>query len=220
MARVHGRRGAVALSAALLVLFSFTSLVSAHIVGKTIDTEPGGAALYGPSGFSGTITFSADEAGDTVKVVDYICVHTPGDAEFKTHGDSYTLTITNGGAPLATDTYTVTGGLMCTGTGPVGVGASEGATIVVPNDLTVEYTVSLAGTTAGADAQADFAAYNSIRNEAFDDQGGQARSASVPPPTDFIIPEAPLAILLVLTGGLAAAWLVVRQSRRSTFSAA
>lgn len=228
MARIHGRRTGAAVLAALFILFSFASFTSAHIVSKSILTEAGecttegspecaAAAVYGPNGFSGTITFSADEAGTTVKVVDWICAHTPSGAAFESFGGTYTLNLTNGGAPLGNDTYVVSDGVDCVDQViPVpGAFATEGASIVVPNDLTVEYTVAIAGTTAGPDAQADFAGFNSIRNEAADSAGGLARSLSVKPPTDFIIPEAPIAALLVLTGGLAAAWIVRRQMRRS-----
>ena len=144
-------------------------------------------------------------------------VHTPGDASFKSFAGSYTLTLTNGGAPLGSDTYTATGGLECTGSAdPVaGAFATDGASITVPADLTVEYTVAISGISAGASAQAAFAAYNSIRNEAADSAGGHARAISVKPPTTFIVAEVPFAALLILTGGIAAAWFVLRRSRQS-----
>jgi hypothetical protein len=227
----HHRRVFFAVFTALLLTVAWTGIASAHITSKSILTESGdcaaeldpdcdAAAVYGPNGFSGTLTFSADEIGDTVKVVDYICVHTPGDMDFKSFAGSYTLSLSEGGAPLGSDSYDVTGGLGCVGMGSVGVASTEGATIVVPADGTVDYTIAIAGVTAGADAQATFAAYNSIRNEAFDDQGGQARSQSVKPPTDFIIPEAPLAILILVTGGLAAAWFITRKTRAQASVAA
>jgi hypothetical protein len=210
------------------MILSFSSIALAHIVSKSINTEAGecitaatpeceSAAVYGPNGFSGVLTFSADEANTTLKVVDFICVHTIGDAQFKSYGGSYTLTLTNGGAPLGSDTYVATGGLECTGStnAVAGAFATEGATITVPADLTVEYTVAISGITAGASAQAAFASYNSIRNEAVDSTGGHARAISVTPPTTFIVPEVPFAPLLVLTGGIAAAWFVIRRSRQS-----
>jgi len=218
------RRLLLTVVAAGLLSLGFAGLASAHLVSKSIVTETGecttadtpecsAAAVYGPNGFTGTLTFSADEAGDTVKVVDYICVHTPSDAAFKSFAGDYTLSLTNSGAPLGSGSYTATGGQDCAGSGSVAVSTSSGVEIVVPDDLTVEYTVSIAGVTAGAGAEATFASFNSIRNDAFDSAGGQARSISVKPPTNFIVPESPLAILLLLTGGAAAALFVVRRSR-------
>jgi len=224
----HSRRSILALLAGLFMVLTFSGIASASIVSKSINTETGecitagtpacdSAAVYGANGFSGVLTFSADEANTTVKVVDFICVHTPGDATFKSFAGSYTLTLTNGGAPLGSDTYTATGGVECTGSAdPVaGAFATDGASIIVPADLTVEYTVAISGISAGASAQAAFAAYNSIRNEAADSAGGHARAISVKPPTTFIVAEVPFAALLILTGGIAAAWFVVRRSRQS-----
>lgn len=224
----HHRRSISALVAGLFMALAFSGIAWAHIASKSINTEAGecitagttqcdAAAVYGPNGFSGVLTFTADEANTTVKVVDFICVHTIQDAQFKSYPGSYTLTVTNGGAPLGSDTYTATGGLECTGSAnPVaGAFATEGASITVPADLTVEYTVSISGITAGASAQAAFATYNSIRNEAADSAGGHARAISVDPPTTFIVPEVPFAPLLVLTGGIAAALFVIRRSRHS-----
>ena len=224
----HLRRSILAPFAGLFMVLAFSGIASAHIVSKSINTEVGecttagtpecdAAAVYGANGFSGVLTFSADEANTTVKVVDFICVHTVGDAQFKSYAGSYTLTLTNGGAPLGSDTYTATGGLDCVGsTNPVGGSfATEGASITVPADLTVEYTVSISGITAGASAQAAFSSYNSIRNEAADSAGGHARAISVKPPTTFILPEVPFAALLVVTGGIAAALFLMRRSRKA-----
>jgi hypothetical protein len=84
----------------------------------------------------------------------------------------------------------------------------------VPQDGTVDYRLAIEGITAGASAQAAFSTYNSIRNEAFDNQGGQARSISVNPPTNFIIPEVPFAALLLVSGVAAAGlWLMVARRR-------
>jgi hypothetical protein len=210
------------------MVLSFSGVALAHLASKSINTEAGecitaqtpvcdSAAVYGPNGFSGVLTFTAEEANATLKVVDFICVHTPSDSQFKSYAGSYTLTLKNGGAPLGSDTYTVTGGLECTGStnAVAGAFATEGASITVPADLTVEYTVSISGITAGASAQAAFATYNSIRNEAVDSAGGHTRAVSVDPPTTFIVPDVPFAPLLVLTGGIAAAWFVIRRSRPS-----
>jgi hypothetical protein len=215
-------------SATLLGLIVATSAYG-HVVSKSITTEAGNcttagtpqcnaAALYTPNiGFTGTLTFSADEIGDQVRVVDYICVHTPGGAQFKSFGGAnrtYTLTLREGAATIGSATYDVTPGLDCTGNAPVGVTAASGALITVPADGTVDYRLAIEGVTAGASAQATFSSYNSIRNEAFDNQGGVARSISVQPPTNFIIPEAPLAVLLLLSGAVAVGlWLMVSRRR-------
>jgi hypothetical protein len=205
--------------ASLLVL-ALASSASADVIGKTITTEAGnGAALYTPNvGFTGTLTFSQAQIGTQVRVVDYICVHTPGDMQFKSFGGAnrtYTLTLREGAATLGSATYDVTPGLDCTGNSPVGVTAAQGALITVPQDGTVDYRLLIEGVTAGASAQATFSSYNSIRNEVFDSGGGVARSASVPPPTNFIIPEAPFAVLL-LVSGVAAVGLWLMWSRRRT----
>ena len=218
-----------ALACASLLALMFVTSASAHVVSKSITTEAGNcttagtpecdaAALYTPNiGFTGTLTFSADQIGDQVRVVDYICVHTPGAAQFMTFGGTnrtYTLTLREGAATLGSATYDVTSGLECTGNAPVGVTAAQGALITVPADGTVDYRLAIEGITAGASAQAAFSTYNSIRNEAFDDQGGVARSQSVQPPTNFIIPEVPFAVLILVTGVAAVGiWLMLSRRR-------
>jgi hypothetical protein len=182
-----------------------------------VGGEACGAAVYGPDGFTGTLTFDADEIGDTLKVVDYICVHTIAEGPFVAFsmGATYTLKLSEGATLLGQDTYAVTDGVECTGDNNAvpGAFATEGATITVPADGTVSYAVEIAGLEPGASVEAAFSGFNSIRNRALDSQGGHADSESVKPPTTFIIPEAPLTILLVLTGGLTAAWFVSRKMR-------
>jgi hypothetical protein len=208
------------------------SVASAHIESKTIlvETETGvsecnetemtdsgeecGAAVYGPDGFSGTIVFATDEIGTSVTLVDYICTHTPGGGPFESYGGSYTLKISEGGTVLDTAAYTVTDNVDCTGSSnAVTDGFASGATFTVPTDGTVEYSVAIAGITPGTSAESAFSAFNSIFNRAIGEEAGHANSPSVAPPTTFIIPEAPLAILVVVTGGLAAAWFVSRRMR-------
>ena len=220
-----------ALGIASLLVLVVASSASAHVISKSITTEAGNcttsgtsqcsaAAVYTPNiGFTGTLTFSSDQIGTQVRVVDYICVHTPGDAEFKSFGGAnrtYTLTLREGAATIGSATYDVTAGLDCTGNAPVGVNTSAGALITVPADGTVEYRLLIEGVTAGASAQATFSSYNSIRNEVFDSGGGVARAQSVPPPTNFIIPEAPFAILLLLSGAAAVGLWLMWSRRRTT----
>lgn len=182
--------------------------------GKTDSGEPCGAAVYGLEGFSGTILFTADEIGDSVTVVDYICVHTRSEGAFVSFGGSYVLKISEGGDLLDTATYDVEDGHDCTGhNNAVSGGFVSGATFTVPNDGSAEYSLSIAGITAGTGAQGAFIDYNSILNRVIGDDAGKANSPSVKPPTTFIIPEAPLAILLVVTGGLGAVWFVSRRMR-------
>lgn len=227
-------RSLAALVVASLATLMFASAVSAHIEAKSIlvETESGvgecleseitdtneacGAAVYGPDGFSGTLFFAADEIGTTVTIVDYICVHTPSTGPFVAYsmGETFTLKLSEGGTLLDTATYSVTGGVECAGDNNAVVGGfTNGATITVPADGTVDYSLLISGVDPGAEVQALFSGFNSIRNRALDSDGGHADSASVKPPTDFIIPEAALAVLLVLTGGVTTAWFVSRRLR-------
>lgn len=237
--RAHVDRSLVALIAASLATLLIATAVGAHIEAKSIlvETESGvgeclesevtatgeacGAAVYGPDGFSGTLFFSDDEIGDTLTIVDYICVHTVSAGPFVAYsmGETFTLKLFEDGTLLDSATYSVTGGVECTGdTNAVIGGFDNGATITVPSDGTVEYSLLISGVDPGAEVQALFSGYNSIRNRALDSAGGHADSASVKPPTDFIIPEAAVAVLLVLTGGVTAAWFVSRRLRPRTLA--
>jgi len=230
------RRVLSAATIASLLVFTLAGLASAHITGKSIVTEngecmPGGegtaactaAAVYGPNGFSGQIFFADDEKGTTQTLYDYLCVHTPDSDPgtpnpFVSYGGTYQFVLTEGGAPVGNSTETVTGGVPCTdGNNAVSAG---GATIVVPADGSVDYTISIDGITSGTSAQAAFATYNSVLNRVVEKDGNQANSVSVKPPTNFQVPEAPLAILLLLTGGLGAAWFVSRRMRGAATPAA
>jgi hypothetical protein len=182
----------------------------------TTGGHPCGAAVYTPDGFTGSINFTADEIGDEVTLVDYICVHTPGGGSFKSFAGSYTLTIDFDTGTTSTS-YTVDGDEDCTAdANSVSDGFASGVTFTVPADGSVAYWVEIAGVEPGTDAQQTFASYNSILNRVVGDGIGQAHSVSVKPPTTFIIPEAPLTVLIVLSGGLLATAFVMRRMRRTT----
>lgn len=212
--------------------------VSAHISGKTIlvETPTGvgeclgtglttggetcGAAVYSPDGFSGSILFTADEIGDSVTIVDYICVHTRGGGSFKSFPGSYTLVI-DYDTGTTTASYTVTGGQDCNAANnAVSNGFTSGATFTVPADGSVAYSVKIAGVDPGSDAQQTFASYNSILNRVVGNGTGHAHSQSVAPPTTFIIPEAPISVLLLISGGVTAiaavGWRMRRPNERRT----
>ena len=211
--------GMASATGSLATAATYSAPSGVSVVSKTIDTEAGScgsgggaacssAAVYGASGFSGTLTF--DTAG-AVTAWDYICTHTPADASFKTFGGTYTFTAYDGTTSLGSVSYTIVGGNTCTGSTNYAA-ISAGLTFTVPASKVVNYTVSISGVTAGSIAQAAFAGFNSIRNEAFT-TCSHTRSYSVPPPTNFIIPEAPFAVLLPLSAGLLAAFFVIRKPR-------
>ena len=198
---------------------STSAFTGPSLASKTIDTEAGScgshcdsAAVYGANGFTGTLTF--DSVGQ-VTVWDDICVHTPGTGPFVSYGGSYTLSLFDGATSLGSATYTVQNAVSCTaGANPVNTSTNPGLTFTVPASKTVSYTVSIAGVTAGSSAQAAFHTYNSIRNEAHAGNCSHTASNSVPPPTNFVIPEAPFAVLLPLSAGLAAAMYTMRRPRK------
>ena len=169
---------------------------------------PCGAAVYGPTGFTGHI-----HGTGTGSVSDYICVHTSGNGPFLSFGTTYTFTVydSNGGV-IATTTETVNPGQDCTGTTNWVTSGSLTGIDFDANGGVVAYSVLITNpNVTSANAQATFDSYNSIRNEAFGDSG-QARSASVAPPgPPGEIPEAPAAILLVLTAGFLGLAFVARR---------
>ena len=220
------RQITLALASAAMLTIAISGIASAcSLVSKTIDTEAGSctiaggsncqsAATYGANGFTGTLTFK-DNSGST-NIVDYICVPVGNPAVFKTFGGTYHLSLFNGSTQLgSTATYTVTGGLTCGSKD-----ATSGVTITPPSSLTVSYRVSIDGITAGSSAQAAFGSNADIRNDAWGSFGDHVTSYTVPPPTNFIIPEAPLAILLPLSAGLVAAAFVMRRPRKAQVMAA
>jgi hypothetical protein len=194
------------------------------VVSKTIDTEKGScspdggpacaaAAVYGPNGFTGSLTFTMT---GNVTVWDYMCVSTPGDpTNFTTFGGTYTLTLFDGSTSLGSSTYLVPAGQSCAGLTNWGAGGS-GVTFAVPASLTVGYTLSIQGITAGSNAQAAFSDFGSVQNNAVSASNCLcfARSHPVTPPTNFIVPEAPYAVLLPLSAVLVAAAFVVRRPRQ------
>jgi hypothetical protein len=211
------------LLATTIVFFAFAGVVSATVTSKTINTTNGecvnsgdpptladgttpcGAAVYGATGFTGTITGTG-----TQTLQDYICVHTPSDSSFTSYGGTYTFTVyDSGNATLASTAETVTDGVACTD----GNNAVTSGSVIVDFDAnggSVTYSVTISGVTS-ANAQATFDAYNSILNRVVSDTN-QANSPSVAPPgPPGDVPEAPAAILLVGTAGLLGLAFVLRR---------
>jgi hypothetical protein len=201
--------------AAIALTFVVSGIASAHIDSKTINTASGGGAFtYGATGVTGTITASGAE-----KIVDYLCVHTPGDGPFVSYGASYTLTLYSNGTPVGTSTYTASDGLACTdGNNAV---SSSTAGVSVNFDTyggSLQYSLLIGGvTSANCPTIFPVSTYNSTLNRVYDPtDGSHANSVSVPPcgpPVE--IPEAPAAAMLLITGGLLAGAFVIMR-RRST----
>jgi hypothetical protein len=223
------KRAALVLASALILLLASASFAFANIASKTIlttnglcvnsgdpptladGTTPCGAAVYGPNGFTGTITYSAAEIGTTAQADDFMCVHTPAGSQFLSFAGTYTLTIsTTSNVVLATSTETVAGGTDCVdGANPV-TGTIN--TFTVPAGGVVSYSIMITDVTAQT-CQTLFSSYNSIRNQAYDLlDGSHAAAPSVAPcgPTTQT-PEVPFAGLLVLTSALGAAVFVARK---------
>jgi hypothetical protein len=218
----------LSIASAVLLTFTVSGIASACVLtSKTINTEAGScaagggtncdsAATYGANGFTGSLTFS-DAGANTIW--DFICTKLPNSSTFTTFGGTYHLSLFNGATLLGSGTYTVTGGQTCGGLSNYAKPAA-GVAITVPSSRVVQYTLSIEGVTSGSNAQAAFAGFASLRNEAFGSQYDVARSWVVPPPTNFIIPEAPFAILLPLSAGLLAAAFVMKRSGKATAIAA
>jgi hypothetical protein len=208
--------------AATLVLLGLLAIplagsVSANITGKTINTTPcanvGGCAVYSdPAGFSGTITGTANSSAT---VVDYICVAFTGE-QFKPYAGTYTFKVYDGATLLAqTSSESVAATPDCTGNNNAATG---GITFTFPASGVVNYTVAIAGITSANVGSICPEGCHSVRNRAVNTtDGSHADSASVGvvggPGT--VVPEAPFASLLVVTGGLIAAAIVYRRLRRS-----
>ena len=203
----------VRLAAAVLVsgllLISFAGAALANVSAKSIETTTGecladsscGSATYGAEGFSGRIFGTGVSS-----LVDYICVHTPGDGAFDSFAGTYTLTV---GTTSVTEM--VAGGQDCTAHGNAASGAPLQFTF--PTSGYVTYFVSIAGVTA-ANAQTTFQRYNALLNRVVDTaNGSHANSPSVPPPGPAAeIPEAPVPASLLLAGvGVAGGALLARR---------
>ncbi len=233
--------GALAGALAILAILAGGALAAGTYGGttptltsKTINTSNGeclaggkladgvtacGSAVYGEGGFTGRIYGSG-----TQTIFDYLCVHTPADAAFKSFGGTLTLTILDVsnaviGGPV---TETVTGGIDCTGNTDGGAVTTAGVSVNFDtNGGVVAYHLVIDGVTS-ANAQATFSANNSIRNEVFSAGCAQhVRSASVAPPgPPVLLPEAPAAVMMLFTGGLTAlaylGWRSVRRPRTAS----
>jgi hypothetical protein len=220
------KRITLSLAGAALLTLGMTGIASAcALTAKTIDTEAGScasgggvncqsAATYGANGFTGTLTF-ADNNG-TTNIVDYICVPVGTNPTiWKTFGGTYHLSLFNGASQIgSTATYAVTGGLACGSKD-----ATTGVTLTPPAGLTVTYHVTIDGISAGSSAQAAFGGYPDLRNDAWGSFSDHVTSYTVPPPTNFILPEAPFAVLLPLSAGLMAALYLVRRPRKTSLTA-
>ena len=194
----------------IFLLVPFSSAFAAT-TSKSINTTTGectgegcGAAVYGTSGFSGRLYGTG-----AASLSDYICTHHPGDGAFDSYGGTYTLTVSSNGSQLATGSYAVTGGTNCTADSNAAAGHVN---FTYPGTGYVDYTVWIQGVTSG-NAQATFSGYNSILNRVVSTTGkDHANSPSVAPPgPGGEVPEVPAAALLILTGGLGAAWFLLRR---------
>ncbi|HYM83257.1 MAG TPA: hypothetical protein VEY67_03815 [Candidatus Dormibacteraeota bacterium] len=204
-------RLARAIGIIFVLILASASSVYAATDSKSINTTTGectgggcGAAVYGSSGFSGRLYGSG-----AASLADYICTHHPGDGAFDSYGGTYTLTISSNGSQLAQATYTVSSGWDCTADSNAAAGH---VTFTYPASGHVDYTVWIAGVTS-SNAQALFSGYNSILNRVVSTTGrDHANSPSVAPPgPGGEVPEVPAAALLILTGGLGAAWFLLRR---------
>lgn len=225
----------LAFTVAGILVFSLAGIASATIVSKTINVTNGecvfsanppkladsttvcGAAVYDPVfGFTGHITFNEGEG--TVNLSDFICENirsVPG--AFTSVGGSYTLTLSDGDTTVAgPTTYAITGGTDCND------GSSQSSfpvALTVPGG-TGTYTVAYSLVLRDFDP-ANFTGDNSILNRIEEGDANQANSPSVGPPQGSpLVPEAPLTVLLLLTGGLGAAWFISRRMRSSLPTAA
>jgi hypothetical protein len=138
-------------------------------------TTPCGTAVYGATGFTGTI-----HGTGTQTLQDYVCVNTLGDATFLSYGGTYTFTVFDAGhAVLDATAETVTGGVDCT----PGSNAVTSGSITVDFDAnsgSVSYSLSISGVTP-ANAADTFSSYNLILNRVVNDVD-EANSPAVGPP--------------------------------------
>jgi len=198
-----------------LLAVPLASSVSANIKAKTLNTTPcptvGGCAVYSdPAGFSGTISGTANS---TATVVDYICVGFTGE-QFKPFAGTYTFKVYDGATLLAqTSSETVAATPDCTGNNNAATG---GITFTFPASGVVNYTLAISGISAANVGTICPEGCHTIKNRAFTvSDGSHADSASVGVigGPAAVVPEAPYASLLVVTGGLIAAFLAFRRLR-------
>lgn len=225
----------LAFSVAGILVFSLAGIASAHVVSKTILTTTGlcetdpitqepvlvdgggacGAAVYDSLlGFTGTITFNLGEG--TVHLADFICENQKSTTgAFTSVGGSYTLTLSSGGTTVAAGTYTIAAGSLCNDGHTQGTLVGGYPVELIVPDGSGTYTVDYSLLLAGFDS-ANFTGDNSILNRIEEFEDAQANSPSVAPPQGTPpVPEAPLTILLLGTGGLTAVWYVSRKLRQS-----
>jgi hypothetical protein len=243
------RRLPIAIALTGIMLFALSGIALANPVSKTIDTaactsDPSQqCATYGLFGFTGTITFAADEVNTQIKVLDVICVNpinVQGDPTtgqgFNTVGIDPGPSATAASGSSATYTLTLQGTTFAPYTLPSGQDCSDGhynpflvddpaGVLFTPTSATVSYSLTLAGVTA-ANANAAFGnkgvKFNSMLNKIYEPDANHsgvvtANSPSVGPPEGppNPVPEAPLTILLMGTGALTAVWYVSRKLRQS-----
>lgn len=179
-------------------------------------TTPCEAALYGPEGFSGTIRYGSDQAGSQAHLVAFICALRTGASANEAVIGTYRLSLSGSGLGSLSYSYPVTEQAPCANSNAQGwrPPLDNIPTFAVPGDGVVVYSLSIEGSSA-ADAHLRFAPFGSVRAHALDfddDQDSDAESPGVPPPPPPpVIPEAPLAILLVLSALGTTAWLTARR---------
>jgi hypothetical protein len=234
-----GRRFTVVIATLVVLMFALASAVSAvantgSVSSKTINTSTGectkdangdpvlvvgggpcGSATYTDSGFTGTIYGTG-----SLNIVDYICVGTPSSG-FSSFGGTYILTLYDASnAPIGTATYLVPDGVACTaGTNAAplvtGLFVDFGA-----NGGSVTYSLTIDGVSTSS-AQTTFTGYNSLLNRVVGIGDAQANSPSVAPPGPAgQVPEAPAAVLLVLSAALVGFLFIRHQSITRKASAA
>ncbi|MEP7228583.1 MAG: hypothetical protein ABI785_14565, partial [Gemmatimonadales bacterium] len=157
------RRLPLAISLTAILTLALTGIVAANPISKTIDTQTCTSntaeqcATYGPFGFTGTITFAADEVGTTVLLLDVICVNPvlaggsfntvgiSGGTATGSTGSSTTYHLTLGGS--TTGSYTLPSGQDCSDGKYNPFGDASGVSFFV-SSATVSYSILLDGVTA------------------------------------------------------------------------
>ena len=237
------RRLPIAITLTGIMLFALSGMAAANVKAKTLDTTACTSdatqqcATYGADGFTGTITFSGDQVTHNVNLIDILCVNPVNQsgsfnslgldsgAATGATGFSATYHLTVNGTNLGS--YTVPSGQNCSDTLYNPFLSISGVAFKIPGvpnvDETVSYSLLIDGITA-ANANTVFGNkgvnFNSILNKIYEKDGttvSQENSLSVGPPEGpgTPVPEAPLTILLLGTGGLTAVWYVSRKLRQS-----